>query len=140
MFLRIFTRNSDVNTGIELTMAHIYVPNYDELSSCFALFTEQASKYMEMVQECQANDSSPEQTKNIQEQAKVAIKTGAQLQAMMTDPSQWMIEAAWSYTDSVALSLVLELGIHRLITPGEKGKTLEQLCDLTEASSALISK
>ena len=38
-----------------------------------------------------------------------------ELEALLTEPHEWVAHVAWAYMDSVALSIVLEMKIHRHI-------------------------
>jgi hypothetical protein len=63
-----------------------------------------------------------------------------ELEALLTEPHEWLAQVAWGYMDSVALSVVLEMNIHRHIQAGEGQTSLAQLADITGGSIDLISK
>lgn len=63
-----------------------------------------------------------------------------ELAALLTEPHEWMAHAAWAYMDTVALSIVLEMNIHRHIPEGDGSTSLAQLEKMTGGSIHLISK
>lgn len=63
-----------------------------------------------------------------------------ELEALLTEPHEWVAHVAWAYMDSVALSIVLEMKIHRHIQQGDNPTSLAQLAEMTGGSIELISK
>lgn len=123
-------------------MSLTYAPDADALLAMSNTIAEQVRKYADMKQACNgsAGDSSSQPGQKLQEQAEAVARECGRLQALISEPNQWMVQAAWSYYDSVALSLVIEMGIPKLIQPDGKGVTLAYLAGSTKSSPALISE
>lgn len=123
-------------------MASFDVPDVEGLISLTRLIAKQVDEYADMVRDCQRAPGQVwmQNRQSLREQAELVTRSSAQLQALISEPSQWMAQAAWSYCDSVALSLSLEMGIPTHIEPGEEGTTMDHLAECTGASPALISE
>ncbi|KAM5433050.1 hypothetical protein MferCBS31731_007274 [Microsporum ferrugineum] len=123
-------------------MSTIYPPDADTLLAMSNSIAEQVRKYTDMQRACNgsSSDFSPQQGQKLQEQAEAVARECSKLQALISEPKGWMVQAAWSYCDSVALSTVIEMGIPTLIQPGGKGVTLSYLAGCTNASPTLIKR
>ncbi|KAM5477633.1 hypothetical protein McanCB56680_007209 [Microsporum canis] len=123
-------------------MSTIYPPDADTLLAMSNSIAEQVRKYTDMQRACNGSSSDffPQQGQKLQEQAEAVARECSKLQALISEPKGWMVQAAWSYCDSVALSTVIEMGIPTLIQPGGKGVTLSYLAGCTNASPTLISE
>ncbi|KAG4442106.1 hypothetical protein IFR05_002392 [Cadophora sp. M221] len=116
--------------------------NATNAESLATLITEQVNKYVDMMRDCNgiSDEPSSQYSQKLQEQAEVVTNACSKLQASVVEPSQWVGQAAWSYCDSVALSRVFEMNIHKLIEPEGEGATMECLTKSTGASPELISR
>lgn len=123
-------------------MSTPYPPDADMLLAMSNGITEQVRKYADMQRACngRSSDFTSQQGQMLQNQAEAVALECRKLQALISEPKDWMVQAAWSYCDSVALSAVIEMGIPTLIKPGGKGVTLSYLAGRTNASPALISE
>ncbi|EFR00715.1 sterigmatocystin 8-O-methyltransferase [Nannizzia gypsea CBS 118893] len=119
-----------------------YPPDADMLLAMSNGIAEQVRKYTDMQRAYHGSsgDFSSEQGQKLQEQAEVVARECGKLQALISEPKDWMVQAAWSYCDSVAISTVIEMGIPTLIKPDGKGVTLSYLASCTNASPALIKR
>ncbi|EEQ31885.1 OmtA [Microsporum canis CBS 113480] len=123
-------------------MSTIYPPDADTLLAMSNSIAEQVRKYTDMQRACNGSSSDffPQQGQKLQGQAEAVARECSKLQALISEPKGWMVQAAWSYCDSVALSTVIEMGIPTLIQPGGKGVTLSYLAGCTNASPTLIKR
>ncbi|KAF3491668.1 putative Cytochrome P450 monooxygenase [Arthroderma uncinatum] len=119
-----------------------YPPDADALLAMSNTISEQVRKYTDMQQACNGSsgDLSSRPGQRLQEQAEAVARECSKLQALVSEPNHWVVQAAWSYCDSVALSIVIEMGIPALIQPGGEGVTLSYLAGCTKASPALIKR
>lgn len=111
--------NSDANIGALVNLVEV--------------LSEETKKYVSLAQE-----GSEKNNESLQEQADLIGKACGRLQAMVSEPSHWMAEAAWSYFTSVALSITIDLDIPNIIDAGSKGTSIDHLAEQTGASPGLI--
>ncbi|KAJ5900191.1 uncharacterized protein N7473_004261 [Penicillium subrubescens] len=85
--------------------------------------------------------SKPDLTSGELEKMTQAVSDACrELEALLTEPHEWLAQVAWGYMDSVALSIVLEMNIHRHIQAGDSQTSLAQLADITGGSIDLIKR
>ncbi|EZF22785.1 hypothetical protein H112_04290 [Trichophyton rubrum D6] len=123
-------------------MSTLYLPDADMLLTMSDGIAEQVRKYADMQRACngRSSDFTSQQGQMLLNQAEAVARECRKLQALVSEPKDWMVQAAWSYCDSVALSAAIEMGIPTLIKPGGKGVTLSYLATCTNASPALIKR
>lgn len=123
-------------------MSPINPPGVDILLSLSDEIAKQVHKYAEKMRDCEGSyqDLSSHHGQELQEQAEAITRACAKLQSLVSEPSQWVVQAAWSFYDSVAISLVLEMSIPTLIKSEGEAVTAEYLANCTGSSLALISK
>ncbi len=114
----------------------------DKLIHLSTVISNHVSELRDMAQLSRREPSkkSPDYSAQLQQEVNLITKASAQLQSLISEPNRWVAHSAWSYLDSVAISLCLEMGLHKLIEPGDKTTTLDHLVQCTGASPALISK
>ena len=76
----------------------------------------------------------------LSESSEIIYALSTKLALLVLTPRKWVIRTAWSYTTSVALSLVLELRLERHIRNDPQGTTLCELGQRTNADKQVISK
>ncbi|EIT73759.1 hypothetical protein AO1008_04875 [Aspergillus oryzae 100-8] len=74
------------------------------------------------------------------DQIQVVINACQELTALLTEPYEWIANAAWGYVDSVALSLVLSLKVHRHVPKNGGTISLVDLAAKTGSSVVLITR
>lgn len=76
----------------------------------------------------------------LKNEAQTVTEACQELAALLTEPHEWVAHAAWAYMDTVALSLALEMNIHRHVQEGDGSTSLAQLVKMTGGSIHLISE
>lgn len=121
------------------TMEPANVPDVDSLIALSLSISEQVNKYAALVRRQPGSPGPDPSLQTLQDQVNVVMKESTKLQALISDPDQWVTLAAWSYLDSVALGLSLDMDIPNHVEPGDKGATLDDLVRSTGASAVVIS-
>ena len=123
------------------------LPNIEELQVLSTFITSQIAIYVKALAAnthavpsppLEANDKAVHE--NLKKKAQLITNACAQLTVLIADPSEWVLQAAWSYCDSVAISLAIEIGIPKYVKLGEASTSLAELADHSGASPSLISK
>ena len=71
---------------------------------------------------------------------KEVIKHCEELIALVCGPEKWMYEMSWSFYDSTAISIALDLKLGEHVTIGDTPTSLEEIEIKTGADRVLISK
>ncbi|PHH74763.1 hypothetical protein CDD80_2861 [Ophiocordyceps camponoti-rufipedis] len=74
-----------------------------------------------------------------EQQAKQIIEACSNVQALVAEPSELLVQTAWSYCDSVALCLAMDMALPRLIKMGTETTSLDELASQTGGDPALIT-
>ncbi|KAJ5928540.1 hypothetical protein N7466_007496 [Penicillium verhagenii] len=115
------TRSNDMHARIE------------EISSFIAQNAPRAFK--SVLQSDPALESSGMKT-----EVQAVTEACQELASLLTEPHEWLAQAAWAYMDTVALSIVVEMNIHRHIQEGGGSTSLAQLEKMTGGSIQLIKR
>lgn len=78
------------------------------------------------------------QGENAESETSSIISACRELEALLTSPEDWISKVAGSYNNAVALCLVLDLGIPKLLSE-RKLTCIETLMDLSGASISVLS-
>ncbi|KAF7629620.1 O-methyltransferase-domain-containing protein [Aspergillus flavus] len=101
-----------------------------------SLITQHASGAVANISKSRSMRSTVQERDQIQ----VVINACQELTALLTEPYEWIANAAWGYVDSVALSLVLNLKVHRHVPRNGGTISLVELAAKTGSSVVLISR
>lgn len=80
------------------------------------------------------------QTREERDQIQGVIDACQELSALLTEPHEWMADAAWAYVDSVALQLIIEMNIHNHVPCRPGVISLSELTEKTGGATHLVSE
>ncbi|KAM3066420.1 hypothetical protein ACMFMG_012061 [Clarireedia jacksonii] len=113
-----------------------------ELSAFIATQTAEYTKALASYKDSKSSafDQSHKSERDLEKQALVIANACKKLESLLVEPSVWMVKAAWSYCDSAAICLAIDMGLPQHIKLGQEATSLTELVEKTGGSAPLIKR